>query len=287
MASLTETPFQVAEATSSGVIAQKGAKKFKFFAKPTFSDKEEERKHKLGKLAAAFRIFALHGFDEGLAGHMTLRDPILTDHFWVNPVGLAFSLITVSDLLLVNPQGKIVMGGKPGRQLYNQAGFTIHHAIHLARPDVEAACHSHSIYGRAFSTLGITLDITTQDACAFYNDLAIYQGFGGVALAAEEGQRITEALGKKKAAILQNHGLLTTGSSIEAAVWWFISLENLCRIQLIADAAAAGRQIKTIKVGDTEAKFTYETVGSDFSGWAQAQPYYDHIHDQTQGSYLK
>lgn len=271
----------------AGEVVQKNAKKFKFILPPQFSDKEEERNYKLGKLAAGFRIFADLGLDEGLAGHLTLRDPILRDHFWVNPFGRAFSQMCVSDLLLINPRGEIVMGGKPDRQIYNEAAFAIHHAIHTGRPDVEAACHSHSVYGRAFSTLGIPLDITTQDACAFYDDLALYNGFGGVVLAAEEGANITNALGTKKAIILQNHGLLTTGTSIEEAVWWFISLESLCRIQLLADAAAGGRGIKTIKAGDQEAKFTYQAVGSHPAGWAQAQPYYDRIHEKTGGAYLQ
>lgn len=264
---------------------QPNAKPMKFVSPPTFENKEEERQFKLGKLAAAYRIFGKYGLDEGVAGHLTLRDPILKDHFWVNPFGIAFTQMTVSDLLLISPSGDIVAGGKPDRQLYNQAAFAIHHAIHSARPDVEAACHSHSLYGRAFSTLGIKLDITTQDACAFHDDLGLYTGFGGVALADEEGQRIAEALGDKKAVILQNHGLLTTGPSIEAAVWWFISLESLCRIQLLADAAATGRGIRPIIVGDDEAKFTYKTTGSGFAGWAQAQPYFDKIHEETNGAY--
>lgn len=121
----------------------------------------------------------------------------------------------------------------------------------------------------------------------FYNDLARYQGFGGVVLAHEEGQEIANALGSKKAIILQNHGLLTTGQTIEAAVWWFISLESLCRIQLLADAAAGGRSIQTLKVGGPEAEFTYKAIGSSAAGWFQAQPYFDEIHEQTQASYLQ
>lgn len=286
MSSQTEARTETT-APAGEVVVQKNAKKFKFTPPPTFTDKQEERKYKLGKLAAAFRIFGKYGFDEGIAGHLTMRDPVLTDHFWVNPFGLAFSQMTVSDLLLINPQGEIVMGGKPNRQVYNEAAYAIHHAIHSARPDVEAACHSHSIYGRAFSTLGIDLDITTQDACAFHNDLAIYRGFGGVVLAAEEGNNIAKALGQKKAIILQNHGLLTTSTSIEAAVWWFISLESLCRIQLLADAAAGARGIKTIKAGEKEAEFTYKAVGSPMAGWAQAQPYFDQIEESTGEAHLQ
>ena len=40
---------------------------------PTFASKVDEREYLKGRLAAAFRIFARNGFDEGVAGHITLR----------------------------------------------------------------------------------------------------------------------------------------------------------------------------------------------------------------------
>src|SRR5438128_3937359 len=79
---------------------------------PTFESVEEERLHRKQRLAAAFRLFARYGFDEGVAGHITARDPELTDHFWVNPFGVYFGHIRVSDLLLVNDQGDVVEGGR-------------------------------------------------------------------------------------------------------------------------------------------------------------------------------
>jgi ribulose-5-phosphate 4-epimerase/fuculose-1-phosphate aldolase len=74
-----------------------------------------------------------------------------------------------------------------------------------------------------------------------------------VVLATEEGQNIAKALGNKKAALLQNHGLLTVGKSIEETVFWFVSLEKCCHAQLLADAAVAGRGGETVKIGEEEA----------------------------------
>lgn len=84
-------------------------------------------------------------------------------------------------------------------------------------------CHAHSIYGKAFSALGKNLDMTTQDACIFYNDIAHYNDFGGTVIEAEEGARIAEALGKCKSGILQNHGIITTGTTIDSAVARFLT----------------------------------------------------------------
>jgi len=163
----------------------------------------------------------------------------------------------------------------------------IHSAIHKARPDVNAAAHSHSIYGRSFCALGRKLDTITQDSCAFHDDHVLYESFNGVVLAEEEGQNIAQCLGNKKAALLINHGLLTVGGTIEEAVFWFMSLEKCCHAQLMADAAAGGRGGETVKVGDTEARFTYKSVGTPLAGWFSAKPLFDVIDRETNKEYLE
>lgn len=195
------------------------------------------------------------------------------DSFWVNPFGVAWPIIKASDLIRVNHEGIVVEGG-PCR-LLNTAAYMIHHAVHSARPDINCVAHSHSIYGRSFCTLGRPIDMITQDSCAFHDDLAVYNSFRGIVLAADEGLAIAEALGDKKAALLQNHGLLTCGKSIEAAVFWFVSLEKCCHAQLMADAAAGGRGGETIKIDDDDAAYTYKAIGTERAGWFSAKPAFD------------
>jgi ribulose-5-phosphate 4-epimerase/fuculose-1-phosphate aldolase len=120
--------------------------------------------------------------------------------------------MTVSDLILIDHEGNVVEEGSSGGR-YNQAAFVIHAKIHLARPDVIAVCHSHSLYGSAFASLGQLPQFVTQDSLVFYDDIALYPSFGGVVLEAEEAQAIVDHLGVRKAIILQNHGLLTVGQS--------------------------------------------------------------------------
>jgi len=235
------------------------------------------------KLAAAFRIFAKYGFDEGVAGHITVRDPVDPTTFWVNPFGLHFALIKASDLIRVDASGNVLEGG--AIKALNQAAYRIHHAVHTARPDVLCAAHSHSIYGRAFAALGRPLDMITQDSCAFYDDHAVYSNYRGVVLDEEEGEAIVEALGNKKAAILQNHGLLTTGATVEATVFWFLSMEKCCHAQLLADAAAAGRGGQTVKIDEADAKRTWGVVGSPMAGWFSGIPLFQLIEKETGGDY--
>src|SRR3954454_5599074 len=142
---------------------------------PVFATVEEERVHRKQKLAGALRIFGRVGFGEGVAGHITVRDPEFPDHFWVNPFGMSFRHVRVSDLILVNHTGEVVYGTRP----VNRAAFVIHSAIHQARPDVVSAAHSHSVHGKAFASLGIPLDPITQDSCAFYNDHRVITEQGG------------------------------------------------------------------------------------------------------------
>ncbi|KAJ9224185.1 hypothetical protein DTO169C6_3545 [Paecilomyces variotii] len=271
--------------SSQEEAAGKAKVKMVFPSPPVFEDKYEEREYLKGRLAAAFRIFGKYGFDEGVAGHITLRDPVDPTTFWVNPFGVAFSQIKRSDLIQVDHDGKIIDGG-PCR-LLNAAAYMIHSAIHAARPEVNCAAHSHSIYGRAFCSLGRPLDIITQDSCAFYNDHVVYEQFRGIVLAEEEGKEIAKALGDKKAALLQNHGLLTVGHTIEETIFWFVSLEKCCHAQLMADAAAAGRGGQTVKINEEDAAFTYKAVGTPRAGWFSAKPLFDVIHEETNGAYLQ
>ncbi|EMD00788.1 hypothetical protein BAUCODRAFT_61287 [Baudoinia panamericana UAMH 10762] len=260
-------------------------KMMEFPRPPKFEDKYEERDYLKGRLAAAFRIFGKHGFDEGVAGHITLRDPVEPDTFWVNPFGVAFSHINKSDLIQVNSSGKVIDGGEV--RLLNTAAYMIHHAVHVARPDVQCAAHSHSIYGRTWCTLGRKIDALTQDSCAFYDDHVVYDSFNGVVLAEKEGKDIAKALGNKKAALLQNHGLLTVGKTIEEAVFWFLSLEKCCHSQLMAEAAAGSRGEKPIVIPHDQALYTRRTVGSSVAGWFSGKPQFDMIHRQTKGEYLQ
>jgi len=235
---------------------------------PHFESLEDERLHRQQRLAAAFRLFARYGFDEGVAGHITARDPELPDHFWVNPFGMYFGHIRVSDLLLVNHKGEVVQGDRP----VNAAAFAIHSQIHLARPDVVAAAHAHSLYGKAWSTLGRSLDPITQDACSFYEDHAVFDDYTGVVLDTSEGQRIGQVLGDRKAAILRNHGLLTVGHSVDEAAWWFIAMERSCQAQLAAEAAG-----QPILISHDVAQLTFSQVGSHYMGWFSFQSLYDKI----------
>lgn len=242
--------------------------KFDIPQPPVFDRVEDERLYRKQRLAAALRIFARLGFSEGIAGHITARDPEFPDHFWVNPFGVYFGHICVSNLILVDTEGEVVKGNYP----VNRAAFAIHSQVHEARLDIIAAAHAHSLYGKTWSTLHRLLDPLTQDACAFYEDHELFDEYKGVVLDPSEGKRIAEALGNKKAIILPNHGHLTVGHTVDEAAWWYITFERSAQAQLLAEAAG-----KPIPIDPDTARLAQSQVGKHKHGWFSFQPLYDKI----------
>lgn len=249
-------------------IPRAGAGAQRWEAPPQLATFAEERLRRKQRLAAGFRVFAWLGFGMGGAGHITVRDPQYPDHFWVNPHGVYFGHVNVSNLILVNDKGEVVEGDG----FLNQAAFAIHSELHKARPDVDAAAHAHSLYGKTWSTYGRLLDPITQDSTAFYEDHAVFDDFTGVVLDSSEGQRIADALGHRKAVILKNHGHLTVGRTVEAAVWRYIAFENAAQAQLLAQASGVPQLIR-----HDVAVATGKITGSEFGNWINFLAYWDRV----------
>ena len=242
-----------------------GSEKFNIPMPPTFDDPIQQRAYEKQRLAAGFRAFALQGFDEGLAGHITQRDCIEPDTFWVNPLGVHFNQIKTSDLVRVDHKGNIV----DGNAVINLAAFAIHSRIHHAKPEVNAVAHAHTTYGRAFSSLGQLLAPISQDACVFYQNHSLFDTFSGVVTDLDEGDMIAKSLGNGIATILQNHGLLTVGKSVDAAVANFIMMDSCCHSQLLAQTAGDLNLI-----GHDIAVKTRQANGNDLVTWGNFQPLY-------------
>ncbi len=243
----------------------------KFPAIPEFGSHAETRQHRKERLVAACRAFALEGFDYGFAGHLTVRDPEHPDLYWTNPMAVHFAQVKVSNLILVDHEGKV----REGDYAVNRAGFVLHAAVHEAHPDILAMCHAHTVYGTAFAALGKKLDPITQDAAAFFEDhVVIGEEAGQVAVEVKGGNRVANAFKGVKAAIHQNHGLLTASRhSIDSAAFWFIALERCCKQQMMVEATGITPKL----VSPERARYSREHVGSDYIGWLHFQPVYEQI----------
>ncbi|KAF5355481.1 hypothetical protein D9758_006335 [Tetrapyrgos nigripes] len=276
---------------------------------PKFQSKYAEREWIKEHMAAVFRYWGKLGFGEGIAGHITVRDPVLPDHYWYvfdesarcpfllydgEETQKSLLLPQVGDMQYLFQKNKLVLMGPDGyvsphgaQYTVNIAGYYIHTAIHRARPDIAAAAHCHSIYGKTWSVFGRPIECLQQDGCIFYNNLSTYASYGGIVLADDEGNNIAAALGpKNKACILQNHGLLTLGNTVDEAAYLFSALEKQCHLQLLAEAAAANGIPKRI-ISDEDAAFNAEVASDSEVLYLGFQSEYELLLEETNGAFLK
>jgi len=191
-------------------------------------------------LAALYRLIAHYRWTDFIYTHLSARLPGPDHHFLINKFGVNFHQMRASDLVRIDFEGNVVEDSDKSSRDVNAAGFTIHSAIHMARPDLMCVVHTHSSAGIAVSAMREGLLPLSQHAMKFYNRLA-YHGYEGVALDLEERARLVRDLGDHKAMILRNHGLLVGGTSIAEAFHQIYMLERACAAQVAA--LSCGREL--------------------------------------------
>jgi ribulose-5-phosphate 4-epimerase/fuculose-1-phosphate aldolase len=187
-------------------------------------------------LAAAYRLVAYYGWDDLIFTHLSARIPGPEHHFLLNPYNLMFEEVTASSLVKVDTTGMPV---GPSPFITNPAGFTIHSAIHMARPDAHAVIHLHTPHGQAVSAHSDGLLPITQTAMLVREDVA-YHDYEGVAVDLDERERIVADLGDKGAMLLRNHGTLAVGETVGEAFLKIYFLERACEAQILALSAGTG-----------------------------------------------
>ena len=200
-------------------------------------------------LAACYRLVDHFGWSDLLGTHISARVPGQEDAFLINPYGLLFDEITASSLVKVDEDGTIL---SPTDYHINPAGFVIHGAIHMAKPDLACALHTHTPAGTAVSTAKAGLKPLTQHALAIIAHTA-YHGYEGIATNLNERDRLVADLGDANLLILRNHGLLTVGRTIAEAFVWMYRAERACRMQVAfqqtgEDASEIPQEVQDITI---------------------------------------
>ena len=184
-------------------------------------------------LAACYRIFNHLGWVEMIFNHITLRVPGPEKLVLINPFGLHYSEITASSLVLIDIEGNPV---RETKYPVNRAGFVIHSAIHAALPDAHCVMHTHTTTGMAVASLRDGLSPTNFYAAQLHGGVA-YHDFEGITVEEGEKQRLVASIGRKKAVILRNHGLLAWGPTVPEAYMTLWTLQRACDVQIAASAA--------------------------------------------------
>jgi len=198
---------------------------------------EEEWKTRCD-LAACYRLVAHFGWTDLVYTHLSARVPGPHEHFLINQYGVLFHQMRASDLVKVDVDGTIVDQDASGSRHINQAGYTIHSAVHMARPDLTCVLHTHSAAGIAVSAMKDGLLSISQQAMRFHGKLS-YHDYEGIALDLGERERLVNDLGDNKCMILRNHGLLAAGGSVAEAFLNLHRLEFSCKTQVMAMAGGA------------------------------------------------
>ena len=219
----------------------------------------EERAHRKRMCALGYRIFAAQRWGQLGDGHISARDPELTDHFWLLDWGVPFGDATVDRLVLVGPDGEVKdADGNPTGGV-NTAGYNIHAPILAARPDAVGAAHTHTQFGTPWAANVQPFRAISQESCSFVFDQGMFDDEEVEVLTYDGGKRIAAALGEHKLVILRNHGLLTAGGSVESAVGWFVMAERVAEVHVKAPDGKA--------ISDEAAKVAASTLAPDDVGW--------------------
>ncbi len=216
---------------------------------------DDERLIRKQETALGYRIMASWGWGADGSGHITARDPELSDCFWLLKYGVPFGEATVNDLVLVNHVGEVVEGSGE----INPAAFYIHAPIHSSRPDVVGAIHTHTPYGTPFSAMAVPLPMTSQEAVAFHGLQGVYLGEEVNVTDVATGQRIADALGHGRLVIMANHGLLTVGTSVASAIGFYLNAERAAEVCV---KVPDGRVISS-----NSATQVHPSIGDETNGW--------------------
>ncbi|KAJ3342900.1 hypothetical protein HDU93_000559 [Gonapodya sp. JEL0774] len=188
---------------------------------------EAERAYRKQRLAASLRVFGALGFTLGDNGHFSCNDPEFPGHLLINPHdGETMRYAKASDIILINPEGDVMAGGKP----VMRAAWAIHVSVHEARPDVMAACHMHTPYGVPYSALSTPPALVPLEP-AHHALTFPFPVYAGPPLIEElpECRDLARAMGPSDVVVMESHGLCAAGRSVEAALWNFITAEGVCK----------------------------------------------------------
>jgi len=184
-------------------------------------------------LACAYRMIAHLGWDDLNFTHLSARVPGEPGAFLLNPWHLGFEEVTASSFLKLDFEGRQLLDNG---MMLNPAGFTIHSAVLLGRPDACSVMHLHTLAGTAVSMMQCGLLPWSQAAASVTFELA-YHDYEGIAVDQSERERLQAHLHDKNAMLLRNHCTLTLGANVPEAFSRLYFLERACQMQVAAMAA--------------------------------------------------
>jgi ribulose-5-phosphate 4-epimerase/fuculose-1-phosphate aldolase len=177
------------------------------------------------RLALLLRILSAHGYDDKLAGHISLRPAGVSGELLVNPLGVFWDEVRAADLLLVDRQGLVLEGDGAINPT-----VLFHHAVHDRRPDIGVLAHNHPPYGTIWAAAGEIPPLLDQTGGNGGGTVVRYADYTGALLSDARAAKLAEAYGGADVAILDNHGVLVSGEDVGVVLVRALSFEWRCRL---------------------------------------------------------
>jgi ribulose-5-phosphate 4-epimerase/fuculose-1-phosphate aldolase len=204
-------------------------------------------------LAASHRLAVMHGFNEGIFNHFTLRVPGTNDRYYQIPFGLHWSEVTASCFMEVGYDGTL----KAGEGEIEQSCYCIHAPLHRLLPNAAAVLHTHMPFASALSRLDDPQILPIgQTELGTLIHTAYDDYYDGPAFDPAEGERLASVIGDKTILMMANHGAATVGRTVAEAYDALYYLERVAQVQLYA--MWTGRPLKQLPqkvVDETIAEF--------------------------------
>jgi len=184
------------------------------------------------QLILAGKVLVAEGQDDFTRGHISFRLPDDTNLFFMKAHSIGLDEITMQNILTIDLEGNVVAG-----EARRHSEVYIHSEILKARPDVNCVIHTHPTYSIALSATGRPLRCYSQPGALFYGAVGLYDETINLIRSPAMGAGVARALGKGRAVLLKNHGVVVTGASVAEAVIGTLMLENGAMVQLLVEAA--------------------------------------------------
>jgi ribulose-5-phosphate 4-epimerase/fuculose-1-phosphate aldolase len=236
-------------------------------AKATPSDAERQARI---DLAAAYRLAAHFGLNEGIDNHLTVLVPGYDDRFLLAPFGLHWSEVRASDFMVIDFNGDTLSGHGP----IEDTALYIHLPVHKLAPQARCALHTHMPYATALCMLeNPRLEMSGQSALGFYDDIAYECDYNGLAFDQTEGERLARSLGSKSILMMRNHGVLSVGTTIPKAFERLYFLERAAQAQVLA--LSTGRALRLIPDAVVKATVAQFQGGTTVGGRDRAELHFE------------
>ena len=191
-------------------------------------------------LINAGRILVAEDQGDFIFGHVAARLPGSDGLFLMKPHTIGLEEITPDNLITLNLEAEKVAGHMP-----RHLEAFIHSEILRARPDVQAVVHTHAPHAVAFSALDRPLQPVGHDGAMFCDGLPVFSETSDLIVDQARGKAVARAMGSHDAVLLRNHGIVTTGRTIEEATVLALYLERACKMQLMVEACGGPKQVST------------------------------------------